>query len=40
MEHPLLLAVAVACAVATGVWSNSAARLRKVARRAAREFGR
>lgn len=40
MEHPLLLAVAAACAIAAGVWTNSAARLRLVARRAEREFGR
>ena len=40
MEHPLLLVVAAACAVAAGVWSNSATRLRKVARRAEVEFGR
>ena len=40
MEHPFLLAVAAACAIATGVWANSAVRLRKVARRAEREFGR
>lgn len=40
MEHPLLLAVAAACAIAAGVWTNSAVRLRKVARRAEREFGR
>ena len=40
MEHPVLLAVAAACAIAAGVWANSATRLRKVARRAEREFGR
>jgi phosphoserine phosphatase RsbU/P len=40
MDHPLLLVVAAACALASGVWSSSARRLRKVARRAEREFGR
>jgi serine phosphatase RsbU (regulator of sigma subunit) len=40
MDHPLLLLVAAACAVATGVWTSSARRLRKVARRAERAFGR
>lgn len=40
MEHPLLLVVAAACALATAVWSSSARRLRKVERRAEREFGR
>ena len=40
MHHPLLIVVAVACAVAAVVWARSAVRLRKVARRAEREFGR
>ena len=40
MQHPLLLVVAVACAIAAGVWARSAMRLHKVARRAEREFGR
>jgi serine phosphatase RsbU (regulator of sigma subunit) len=40
MHHPLLVLVAVACAVAAAVWARSAVRLRKVARRAEREFGR
>jgi len=40
MEHPFLLVVAAACAIAAGVWARSAVRLRKVARRAEREFGR
>jgi serine phosphatase RsbU (regulator of sigma subunit) len=40
MDHPLLLLVAAACAVASAVWARSAARLQKVARRAEREFGR
>lgn len=40
MYSPLLLLVAAACAVATGVWARSALRLRKVASRAEREFGR
>src|SRR3954447_21207518 len=40
MHHPLLLVVAAACAVAAAVWARSAVRLRKVARRAEREFGR
>src|SRR3954468_19981172 len=39
MEHPLLLLVAAACAVAALVWARSAVRLRKVATRAEREFG-
>ena len=40
MNHPLLLVVAAACAVAAAVWARSALRLRKVARRAEDEFGR
>ena len=40
MDHPLLLAVAAASAIAAGVWARSALRLRKVGRRAEREFGR
>ena len=40
MEHPTLLAVAAACAVATFVWARSARRLKRVALRAEREFGR
>src|SRR4051794_18325997 len=40
MDHPLLLVVAAACAVAAAVWARSALRLRKVARRAEGEFGR
>ena len=40
MDYPLLLVVAAACAVAAGVWTRSALRLRKVASRAEREFGR
>jgi serine phosphatase RsbU (regulator of sigma subunit) len=40
MHHPLLMLVAVACAVAAAVWARSALRLRKVARRAEVEFGR
>lgn len=39
MEHPFLLVVAAACAVASAVWARSALRLRKVARRAESEFG-
>jgi serine phosphatase RsbU (regulator of sigma subunit) len=40
MPHPLLLVVAAACAVAAGVWGNSARRLRRVAAEAEHEFGR
>ena len=40
MDHPLLLLVAAACAVASAVWARSAVRLQKVAGRAEREFGR
>ena len=40
MDYPLLLVVVAACAVATGVWTRSAVRLRLVAQRAEREFGR
>ena len=40
MHHPLLVLVAAACAVAAAVWARSAVRLRKVAGRAEREFGR
>jgi len=40
MEYPILLVVAAACTVAAGVWARSALRLRKVASRAEREFGR
>jgi serine phosphatase RsbU (regulator of sigma subunit) len=39
MEHPILVVVAVACGAASGVWSWSALRLRKVTRRAEAEFG-
>ncbi|MFN8019512.1 MAG: PP2C family protein-serine/threonine phosphatase [Acidimicrobiales bacterium] len=39
MEHPLLLVVAAACAIAAAVWARSAYRLKKVAQRAEREFG-
>ena len=39
MEHPLLLVVAAACAIAAAVWARSALRLKKVAQRAEREFG-
>ncbi len=35
-----MLVVAAACAIAAGVWTNSAARLRRVERRAELEFGR
>lgn len=40
MRHPLLLVVALACAIAAGVWARSALTLKKVAGRAEREFGR
>lgn len=40
VDYPLLLVVATACAIATAVWARSALRLRKVAQRAEREFGR
>jgi serine phosphatase RsbU (regulator of sigma subunit) len=40
MEHPLLLVVASACAIAAAVWARSARRLRTVARRAEQAFGR
>ena len=40
MDHPLLLVVAAACAVAAAVWARSARRLQKVAARAEGEFGR
>ncbi len=40
MPHPLLLVVAAACAVAAGVWGNSARRLGRVATQAENEFGR
>jgi serine phosphatase RsbU (regulator of sigma subunit) len=40
MSYPLLLVVAAACAAAAGVWARSALRLRKVAARTEREFGR
>ncbi len=40
VDYPLLLVVAAACAVASGVWARSARRLQKVAARADQEFGR
>ena len=40
MHVPVLLVVAVACAIAALVWARSARRLGKVAERAGREFGR
>lgn len=40
MSYPLLLVVAAACAIASGVWARSARRLQIVAARAEREFGR
>ncbi|MCU1357303.1 MAG: hypothetical protein JWM89_2721 [Acidimicrobiales bacterium] len=40
MQYPLLLVVALACAVAAGVWARSAVRLKKVASRVERAFGR
>ena len=40
MTNVILLVVAGACAIAAGVWANSARRLQKVAHRAEHEFGR
>lgn len=40
MSYPLLLVVAAACAIASGVWARSSRRLQRVASRAEREFGR
>lgn len=37
--NPVLLVVAAACAIAAGVWANSARRLQKVSQRAEAEFG-
>ncbi|MGI8709680.1 MAG: PP2C family protein-serine/threonine phosphatase [Acidimicrobiales bacterium] len=39
MQYPLLLVVALACAIAAGVWARSALRLQKVSARAEHEFG-